>query len=149
MLTSDVRNYLSQSVLCWLATASPDGVPNVSPKELFTSFGENQIIIANVASPNSIRNIKQNPKVCVSFIDVLVQKGYKITGTARVVASSDPGYDELRHPLYQMAGERYPFHQIIVIQVEECTPIIAPSYRLFPETTEEQMIEQARKQYGV
>ncbi|MCB0658923.1 MAG: pyridoxamine 5'-phosphate oxidase family protein, partial [Saprospiraceae bacterium] len=31
-LTSDVKKYLDRSVLCWLATISPDGSPNVSPK---------------------------------------------------------------------------------------------------------------------
>ncbi len=36
MLTSDIKKYIDQSVLCWLATVSKDGIPNVSPKEIFT-----------------------------------------------------------------------------------------------------------------
>jgi len=63
MLTSEIKEYIDKSVLCWLATSSTDNVPNVSPKEIFNYFGENVIIIANIASPQSLKNIKQNKKV--------------------------------------------------------------------------------------
>ena len=41
-LTEEVKAYIDQSVLCWLATVSSDKIPNVSPKECFTYFEERQ-----------------------------------------------------------------------------------------------------------
>ena len=71
-MNDDVKKYINQSVLCWLATSSSENIPNVSPKEVFTYLENNSIIIANIASPQSVRNIKQNPNVCLGFIDLIV-----------------------------------------------------------------------------
>ncbi|MBO6514874.1 MAG: pyridoxamine 5'-phosphate oxidase family protein, partial [Phycisphaerales bacterium] len=60
-LTNDIHQLITESVLCWLATASPDATPSVSPKEIFKPYNNDSIIIANIASPNSARNIKANP----------------------------------------------------------------------------------------
>ena len=65
MFNLEVIKYIEQSVLCWLATSDRDNFPNVSPKEMFTHFEENKLLIANIASPNSIANINVNNKVCV------------------------------------------------------------------------------------
>ncbi|MEM6264941.1 MAG: pyridoxamine 5'-phosphate oxidase family protein [Bacteroidota bacterium] len=58
--TADHIDSINRSVLCWLATASKEKIPNVSPKEIFTHFGGEKIIIANIASPQTVRNIHEN-----------------------------------------------------------------------------------------
>ena len=67
-LTSEIKNYIDKSVLCWLATASIEGVPNVSPKEIFIYYGSNAIIIANIVSPQTLKNIKKNRNVNLQVI---------------------------------------------------------------------------------
>jgi hypothetical protein len=57
-LTTAIRNYIDRSVLCWLATVSADDYPNVSPKEIFHYFGTDKLIIANVASPNFVDELR-------------------------------------------------------------------------------------------
>ena len=54
---NDFKKWADKSVLCWLSTASAEGIPNVSPKELFVFDENNMLLIANIASPQSIRNI--------------------------------------------------------------------------------------------
>ena len=92
MLTEDIKYYASKSVLCWLATVSAKGQPNVSPKELFVTEHDTHVLIANVASPTSVRNIRENPRVCVSFIDIFVQKGYKLQGIATEASQTLQAY---------------------------------------------------------
>jgi len=158
MLTKDVLDYANRSILCWLATSSLDHVPNVSPKEIFTTFGEpassenpsrSHILIANIASPQTVRNIKSNPKVCISFIDVLVQKGYQLKGTAELVYKKDPRFEELAAPLLEITQGHYPFASITFVKIEKVKPILAPSYLLFPKRTVEERVASARKAYGV
>ena len=86
MLTPDVQQAASRSVLCWLATVDAHGQPNVSPKEIFAVFDAQHLVVANIASPTSVRNLQHSPKVCLSFIDIFVQKGCKVTGHAQYVA---------------------------------------------------------------
>ncbi len=148
MLTDDIKKYVNQSVLCWLATASKDNIPNVSPKEIFHFHGDYNIIIANVASPQSVKNILENNHVCVSFIDILVQKGYQLKGTAEIIKKNDPKFNDIGAPLLEMAGENFPFGSIINIKVTDSKPILAPSYLFYPETTTEaDQIKSAFKTY--
>jgi hypothetical protein len=57
MLSPEVQESATRSVLCWLATVDEVGQPNVSPKEIFAGFDSNHLVIANIASPKSGRNI--------------------------------------------------------------------------------------------
>lgn len=77
----DIRN----SVLCSLATVDDHGIPSVTPKEIFASHGDDRIVIADIASSGSVRNVQGRPKVCVSFVDVFRQRGFKLTGRAEIV----------------------------------------------------------------
>lgn len=148
MLTEEIKSYIQKSVLCWLATSDEDNMPNVSPKEIFTFYENNFVIIANIASPKSVYNIMQNSKVCVSCIDVFVQKGFQIKGNAKIIRKVDSEFEELEKPLLEMTQGKYPFANIIKIEVEKVKKIIAPSYMLYPETTEKEQIEKSKKQYN-
>jgi predicted pyridoxine 5'-phosphate oxidase superfamily flavin-nucleotide-binding protein len=98
---------LGGCLLCWLATVDEKGQPNVSPKEVFAVFDPQHLVIAPIASPQSIRNIQHNPKVCVSMIDVFVQKGWKLVGHAQYVGASDAAFQKYAQPLNALAGEKF------------------------------------------
>lgn len=148
-LTEKVKEYIDKSILCWLATSSSEGIPNVSPKEIFTYFGIESIIIANIASPQSIRNIKENEHVCVSFIEIFVQKGFQIKGKAKLIERADPQFKEMEQELTKMTLGKFPFETIIKINVTQIKQILAPSYIFYPETKEEDQVHNAKKAYGV
>lgn len=148
-LTIEIREYINKSVLCWLATVSSENIPNVSPKEIFNCYGTNKIIIANIASPQTIRNIKLNENVCVSFIDILVQKGFQVKGKAKIIEKTDSEFLEMEKVLTKMTSGEFPFATITKITIEQVKPIIAPKYILYPETTEKEQIESAKKTYGI
>ena len=147
---SQFQQFANKSVLCWLATVSDTGQPNVSPKEIFSQYDSDHLVVANIASPSTVRNIGLNPKVCVSFIDIFVQKGFKVEGIASIVNPDDPSFEIWCKPLKDIAGPRIPINSVIVIKKNKATPIIAPSYWLFPQhTTEASQIDSAMKTYGV
>ena len=90
----NVKQAVNDAVLWWLTFADENGVPSVSPKEMFVPFADNKVIIANIASPNSARNIRSNPDMCISFVDIFTQKGYKLLGTAQVIEKSQNTYQQ-------------------------------------------------------
>lgn len=149
MLKPEIIKNIEQSVLCWLATSDKDNFPNVSPKEMFTHFGENKLLIANIASPNSIKNIIQNNKVCVSFVDIFIQKGYKIKGEAVFINKEHLDFEYKKTVLTNIYSDKFPINGIIEIEIKKVETIKAPSYFLFPEITEQQQIEGAMKTYKV
>ena len=150
MLSREILASAQKSVLCWLATADAQGQPNVSPKEIFTFYDAEHFLIANIASPNSVRNIAANPRVCVSFIDVFVQKGFKVSGVAQNIVKQDADYEKWAAPLNAMAGPRFLIRSVILIQVTASEPILAPSYQFYPDqTTEQVQTASAMRAYGV
>ena len=147
-MNKQIQQSIDESVLCWLATSDKNGNPNVSPKEMFT-YVEGAIVIANIASPKSIKNIKENSQVCVSFIDVFKQKGFKVKGKAQLISKEHKEFDTWSMKLKEMAGDDFPFATVIKVSVDKTEEIIAPRYRLFPDTTDKQQIESAIKTYRV
>lgn len=148
LLSDDVVRIAARSVLCWLATVDGEGQPSVSPKEIFAIFDAEHIVVANIASPGSARNIRGNPRVCVSFVDVLVQKGWKVLGTAREIVPSDEAFALWAAPLLHKAGPRFPVRSVFVVRAHGLQPILAPSYLLHPEgTTEESQVAAAIAAY--
>jgi len=149
MLSQQHIQVINKSVLCWLATVSKDGQPNVSPKEIFTNYEDDKIIIANIASPQSGKNIKENPKASVSFIDIFLQKGYQIKGEAQLITERDELFLPYKAVLNLMLQDKFPFNSVFEIQVKEIKDIKAPSYLFYSNTNEQEMIDNAKEAYGI
>jgi uncharacterized protein len=150
LLHEPVQEAARRSVLCWLATVDAEGQPNVSPKEVWAIADDMHVVVANIASPRSARNIAQQPQVCLSFVDVFVQKGFKLVGTAREVLAADSEFSAWAAPLLSIVGQRYVIHSVLVIRVTSVAPIVAPSYRFYPyETTEASQVASAMRTYKV
>ncbi len=149
MIDKDIKKYIDESVLCWLATSNGQNEPNVSPKEMFTYQDDKTLLIANIASPVSIENIKENNSVCVGFVHIFVQKGYKLKGTAKIVHKNDDGFTEKVKPLTDLFTDEFPIQSVIEIEIKQVDSIQAPSYYLYPERTEQFQIESAMRTYKV
>lgn len=149
MFTKQVLESIDNSVLCWLATSDESGAPNVSPKEVFAAHGDNVLAIANIASPQSAKNVRGNAKVCVAFVDILVQKGFQVFGEAVIVRKTDSEFEALAAPLMQITQGKFPFATLFKISVSRVKPIISPRYVLYPETTESAQIASALETYRI
>ena len=150
LLTEPIREAACRSVLCWLATVDAEGQPNVSPKEVWTIADDQHVVVAHIASPTSARNIAQHPQVCLSFVDVFVQKGFKLIGNAREVRAYDAEFTDWAEPLLAMVGQRFTIQSVLVVHVQSVAAIVAPSYRFYPnETTEASQVASAMRAYNV
>lgn len=136
------------AVLCWLATVDARNRPNVSPKEIYAETGANQLVIADIASPRSVRNIRENPAVCVSLIDIFLQRGRKLEGVAEVIAPDHTNFITLAAPLLEKTGGAFPIRHVILVTVEQTSRLLAPSYLFFPDRSEAELRADAYRTYG-
>lgn len=148
-INETMRIDIENSVLCWLATVDADGTPNVTPKEIFATYSDDRIVVADIASTNTVRNIRSNPRVCLSFIDVFRQRGFKIVGHATIIASEDVDFATVGADLLKMVGDDFTIRHLISIQIEKVSRIWAPSYTHFPDRTEDERMQNAYQTYGV
>jgi predicted pyridoxine 5'-phosphate oxidase superfamily flavin-nucleotide-binding protein len=86
----------------WVATATKDGVPNVTPKGSVRVLDDQHVIFADLFSLKTRRNLEQNPRVAVTVIDAAAHQGYQVKGMAELV-SSGPLYDQMAEQLKQLA----------------------------------------------
>jgi predicted pyridoxine 5'-phosphate oxidase superfamily flavin-nucleotide-binding protein len=92
----------------------------------------------------------QHPQVCLSFVDVFVQKGFKLLGTAREVRAGNAEFSTWAKPLLAMVGQRFTIQSVLVVHVKSVAAIVAPSYRFYPDdTTEASQVASAMRAYKV
>ena len=126
VLTPDMKRIVAEHPLGFLATVAPDGTPNVSPKGTFVVLDERTLAFAEIRSPQTIRNLKANPRVEVNFVDPFVRKGYRFAGTATVVERGNPDFDALVGRLQSSLGPR--MRAVVTIAVTKASPLTSPAY---------------------
>jgi predicted pyridoxine 5'-phosphate oxidase superfamily flavin-nucleotide-binding protein len=65
--------------LAWVATASREGIPNVTPKGSLTLLDEHHVRFADLFSLKTGKNLLENKNVEVTVVDPGTGKGYQIT----------------------------------------------------------------------
>ena len=71
-------------------------------------------------------------------------------GKAHEVRADDPAFARWAAPLLAKVGQRFVIQSVLVIRVTSVAPIVAPSYRFYPdETTEASQIASGMQTYGV
>lgn len=149
MFNTEFYRLMHSSVLCWLATVDGAGQPNVSPKEVFAAIGDRHLVLANIASPTSVRNVLAGSRACASFIDIFVQKGYKVTGPSRYIRRDSTEFAQWGDGLVDIAEPKFSVHGLIVVEAECVESIVAPSYRLDPNLSEVSQVMSALKTYNI
>lgn len=143
LLTEDMANFLKKQKLGFVATVSPDNLPNVSPKGTIVVWDPENLAFADIRSPDTMKNLESNPNLEINVIDPISRKGFLFRGRASLLKDGSL-YDEiLRH--YRDSGVASPIGIIALVKIEEVQEVLSPLYDL--GTTEEQMREKWTKHY--
>jgi len=126
MLTVDMRRVIEEQRLGFVATATPDGTPNVSPKGTFVVLDDQTIAFGEIRSPDTMRNLRANPRIEVNFVDVFARNGYRFAGLATVVERGDANFDTLLLKLRSALSPR--IRAIVMISVTRALPLTSPAY---------------------
>jgi uncharacterized protein len=140
VLTSDMRRVLEEQQLGFIATVCPDGTPNLSPKGTTAVWDDDHLIFADICSPNTIANLRQNPALEINVVDVLLRRGYRFKGVATIV-SEGKQFEELLD-FYKKRGSTSVKKHIVLMRIERAAPLISPVYDT--GKTEEQVSDRWR-----
>jgi predicted pyridoxine 5'-phosphate oxidase superfamily flavin-nucleotide-binding protein len=88
-LSEEAKKIISEFGPALIATASKDGKPNVSPKGSFRILDDEHVVFANIASPRTLTNLKENPQLTAIVFDRSTRKGCRIWGKTEIVDSGD------------------------------------------------------------
>ncbi len=103
--------------LAWVATASREGEPNVTPKGTLKVLDEHHVLFADLFSLKTRKNLVENNRVAVTVVDPATAKGYQIKGSAEVV-SSGALFDATGRQLQESSKGLPPVRHVVKITVE-------------------------------
>lgn len=126
-ITADMKRVVEEQRLGFVATVCPDGTPNLSPKGTTAVWDDAHLVFANIRSPATVSNLRQNPNVEINVVDPFLRKGYRFKGVASVLKSG-PHYDEVIG-FYRRRGSRVSaIHEVVLVQVARAQAIDSPAY---------------------
>ena len=132
-LTADMKRVVMEQRLAFVATVCPDGTPNLSPKGTIAVWNDDHLVFADIRSPGTIANLKENPSVEVNVVDPFVRKGYRFKGTGKVIVNG-----ELFQEIVRFYRSRWvdtarrkadpAIRGFVLVKVEKALPLISPAY---------------------
>jgi uncharacterized protein len=127
LLTDDMKRVVGEQRLGFVATVCPDGTPNLSPKGTTAVWDDDHLVFANIRSPGTLANLRQNANVEVNVVDPFLRKGYRFKGVAAVLASGAL-YEQVL-AFYQARGSRVSaIREVVLVRVHSAQPIDSPAY---------------------
>lgn len=114
-LTEEAKTAITEGRPGLIATASKSGKPNLSAKGSFRVLDDETVVFADVASPRTVANIRENPQVAIYCLNRETRKGCRIWGKGTVL-DSGPVYDQVAAPLLE---RKMTVKNVVTISVEE------------------------------
>jgi len=93
-LSEEIKTIIAEVRPGIIATASKDGKPNVSAKGSFRVLDDDHVIFADINSPRTIANLRENPCVSALVVHPRTLKGCRIWGKGEIIASG-PLFDQM------------------------------------------------------
>lgn len=128
MITPEIKNFLNEQKLGYVATVSIDNTPNLSPKGTIIALDDKHLIFAEIRSPRTIANLKINPTLEINVVDPLIRKGYRFKGVAKIMTAGDE-FTKIIYE-YKKSGIKSKINAIVKIQVSKVEEVNSPLYDL-------------------
>jgi uncharacterized protein len=122
-----MRAIVSAQRLCFAATVTPDGKPNVSPKGTVRVWDDHHLFFCDIASPETRRNLSANPWIELNVVDTTSRRGYRFLGKATLHRDDDV-FRRATAMIFDDEGTRYPVEAVVLIAVTRALPLVSPGY---------------------
>ena len=125
---AEIKNLVNFQKLGYVATISPDGTPNLSPKGTIAILDDSRLVFANIRSPKTIENLTKNPSIEINVIDPFSRLGYRFKGLAQILSNGKDFENILDY--FKQKGIKSSISHIVVVDVTSFSEITSPSYDL-------------------
>ena len=145
MLTRDMRAVIEASRLCFVATVTPEGRPNLSPKGTIGVWDDTHLFFLDIASPGTRANLAHSPWMEINVVEQLSRRGYRFSGTAQLHPEGSTVYDEARRRLFGESRPPYAVTAVVLLTIERVAPLLSPAYWRVADETALREIWRARR----
>ena len=128
MLTPDMRAVIQAAHLCFAATVTPEGRPNLSPKGTIRVWDDTHLFFLDIASPGTRANLEHSSWMELNVVEQLSRRGYRFFGRAELHFEGSAIYAEATRRVFGEENATYPVTAVVVLAVQRATPLLSPAY---------------------
>jgi predicted pyridoxine 5'-phosphate oxidase superfamily flavin-nucleotide-binding protein len=114
-LSEEAKALIKDTHLGFIATASASGRPNVSLKGSLRVLDDEHIVFADIHSPNTFANLKENPLVAAMVFEPSTRHGCRVWGSVEILSSGEL-FDQTNA---ELANRNMKANHLVVVSVEE------------------------------
>ena len=143
-LTDEIKDFVRQQKLGFIATVCADGTPNLSPKGTLTVWDDDHLVFLDICSPGTVSNLLVNPSIEINMVDVFIRRGFRFKGAAKVLSNG-----ELFHKIistYGDAAKKYKIDHVVLVRVDRVLEVTSPAYDV--GATKEELRERYVRYWG-
>ncbi|HEV8216523.1 MAG TPA: pyridoxamine 5'-phosphate oxidase family protein [Gemmatimonadaceae bacterium] len=127
IITTDMRAIVESAHLCFAATVTPDGRPNLSPKGTIRVWDDDRLFFLDIASPGTRANLAHTPYIELNVVEDRSRRGYRFFGRASLHTNDDVFAEAMRR-VFAEEKAQYPVSSVVLIAVERAQPVVSPGY---------------------
>jgi predicted pyridoxine 5'-phosphate oxidase superfamily flavin-nucleotide-binding protein len=128
MLTQDMKAVIDATHLCFAATVTPDGKPNLSPKGTIRVWDDAHLFFLDIASPNTRANLARTPWMEINVVEPLSRRGYRFFGGAEAHLEGSEVYEQAMERVYGGGERTYAASSVVILTVERAAALLSPAY---------------------
>lgn len=148
LLTDEMKRMVAELKLCYVATVTPDGKPNLSPKGSLRVLDDDHLAFADIMSPQTMRNLAANPFAELNMVHPFLRRGYRFKGRCEVFTEGET-FDLVANELWEREGRQYPVNAVVKVTLETALPVRSPAY-VFNKGVDEKAVARVwMERYGV
>jgi hypothetical protein len=144
MLTPDMKAVIQSAHLCFAATITPDGKPNVSPKGTIRVWDDTHLFYLDIASPGTRANLVVHPWIELNVVEQISRRGYRFFGRASL-HTEGPVFVEATRRVFDEEGTDYPVSAVVLVTVERAAELTSPGYWHVTDETEMRRLWRERR----
>ena len=114
-LSEEAKKAIGEIRPSLVATASRTGKPNVSAKGSLRVLDDEHVAFADIASPRTVANIRENSQMAIICLDAAARKGCRIWGKGSIFNTGEL-FDQLTA---EYAKKNMEVKNVVKVAVEE------------------------------
>lgn len=155
VLDDDMRAVVESAHLAFVATVTPEGKPNLSPKGTIRVLDDPagveggrsppaRLFFLDLASPQTRKNLEKSAWMEINVVDTTSRRGYRFLGQAKAHVG-DEVHRAAAERIAREEGAAYEDRGVVVLTVERALPLLSPGYQKVPDEWAMRMAWQERR----
>jgi len=128
IMEPNIKDFVNFQKLGFVATVNSDNTPNLSPKGTVRVWDDENLIFADINSPQTIENLNNNNSVEINVVDPIKRKGYRFKGNAKIISDGNL-YDEIVD-YYKKNGTKNKISSVVMVNIDQVAEVVSPLYDL-------------------